>query len=180
MMKISNFLTFSIILLCKISGIPQNLVFNLIGWLILMTLFAILRRAAGNYGRWALVRKDTSDSDSTKWTQLFFAPDDLSVENEDQNVENGNVGQPQSIVDESIDYTAEEAVEDRRIGGWIRSIFTLSDEQYLRKCGADAVQYMKFQRHLIAFMAIICVACVCIILPINFQGKIFCADYTLT
>lgn len=148
------------------SGIPQNLVFNLIGWVFLMTLFAILRRAAGNYGRWALVRKE-GDSDSTKWTQLFFAPDDVSVV-EDQ-IENG-VAQPQ-IIDESIDYTAEEAVEDRRIGGWIRSIFALSDEQYLRKCGTDAVQYLKFQRHLIVFMAIICITCVCIILPINFQGK---------
>ena len=77
----------------------------------------------------------------------------------------------QQVVDESIDYSAEEALEDRRIGGWIRSIFTLSDEQYLRKCGVDAVQYLKFQRHLIFFVAIISIACICIILPINFQGK---------
>ncbi len=32
-------------------GIPQNLVFNLIGWSLLILLFTILRRSAGNYGR---------------------------------------------------------------------------------------------------------------------------------
>ena len=150
------------------TGIPQNLVFNLIGWSILMILFAILRRAAGNYGRWALVRKE-ADSE-TKWTQLFYAPDDVSVEENSENVDNRGMGHMQPVVDDSIDYS-EEALEDRRIGGWIRSIFTLSDEQYLRKCGADAVQYLKFQRHLIFFVAIISIACICIILPINFQGK---------
>jgi hypothetical protein len=36
-------------------GIPQNLAFNLIGFVALFILFAILRRAAGNYGR--LVRE---------------------------------------------------------------------------------------------------------------------------
>ena len=34
-------------------GIPQNLVFNLIGWSLLVLLFTILRRSAGNYGRYA-------------------------------------------------------------------------------------------------------------------------------
>lgn len=129
-----------------------------------MILFAILRRAAGNYGRWALVRKE-ADSE-TKWTQLFYAPDDVSVE-EDQVEHETN-----TAIDDSIDYSAEEAMEDRRIGGWIRSIFTLSDEKFLHKCGIDAVQYLKFQRHLIFFTTIITVACICIILPINFQGKV--------
>ena len=146
-----------------ISGIPRNLVFNLIGWVVLMLLFAILRRAAGNYGRWALVRKDNDNE--AKWTQLFYAPDDVSVEN-DHKAENGDAHE---IMEDSIDYAAEET-EDRRVGGWIRSIFTLSDEKYLAKCGIDAVQYLKFQRHLIFFTAIITVACIGIILPINFQG----------
>ena len=140
-------------------GIPQNIVFNLIGWLVLMALFAFLRRAAGNYGRWALVRKD-QDSEA-KWTELFFAPDDVTVENEDSR-------HPRNSID--VEY-AEEAAEDRRVGAWILSIFTLSDEKYMRKCGVDAVNYLKFQRHLIVFVGIITIACVGIVLPINFQGK---------
>ena len=144
-------------------GIPQNIVFNLIGWLVLMALFAFLRRAAGNYGRWALVRKD-QDSEA-KWTELFFAPDDVSVDNEENNSRNHG----RNSID--VEY-AEETAEDKRIGAWILSIFTLSDEKYMRKCGVDAVNYLKFQRHLIVFVGIITIACVGIVLPINFQGML--------
>jgi hypothetical protein len=115
---------------------------------------------------------------SSTSSQLFFAPDDVSVETEEHvqvtDIRDGqSTGQEQAIVDISnVDYPAEEAAEDRRIGAWILSIFTLTDDQYLRKCGVDAVQYMKFQRHLIFFMFIITVVCVGIILPINFQGTL--------
>jgi hypothetical protein len=37
-----------------------------------------------------------------------------------------------------------------------------------RKCGSDALQYIKFQRHLTIFILIITVVCMAIILPINF------------
>ena len=37
-----------------------------------------------------------------------------------------------------------------------------------RKCGSDALQYIKFQRHLTIFVLIITVVCMAIILPINF------------
>lgn len=42
---------------------------NVIGWFILVLMFAILRRTAGNYGRLAVIRKE---DDESKWTQLFF------------------------------------------------------------------------------------------------------------
>jgi hypothetical protein len=41
----------------------------------------------------------------------------------------------------------------------------------MRKCGVDAVQYLKFQRHLIVFVAIMTVVCVGVILPVNFQVR---------
>ena len=41
-------------------------------------LFSVLRRAAGNYGRLALVRrKDEELANTVRWTELFFAPDDV-------------------------------------------------------------------------------------------------------
>jgi len=69
---------------------------------------------------------------------------------------------------------ADEALlaEDKSFFAWIVSIFTLSDEKYLQKCGSDAVQYLKFQRHLITFTFVIMMVCVCVILPINFQGSL--------
>jgi len=57
---------------------------------------------------------------------------------------------------------------DRGVCSWICTIFTLTDDMILRKCGIDAIQYIRFQRHLIIFMVIITVVCITIILPINF------------
>ncbi len=48
--------------------------------------------------------------------------------------------------------------------------------RFLAKCGMDAVQYLKFQRHLIIFVFIMTVICVGIILPINFQVTWCSAD----
>ena len=65
-------------------GIPQNLLINVIGWAVLVLLFAVLRRAAGNYGRLALIRKDDVES---KWTQVFFSHEDSNsgdVEEQEQ------------------------------------------------------------------------------------------------
>ena len=170
-------------------GIPQNLAFNLIGWLLLMILFSVLRRAAGNYGRLALVRKDDQD-ETSKWTQLFYAPDDVtgfaladypdgptfaSTGNINRIVQrdfDDNVFSPEEENDTSV-VAAEEALkEDRHFFAWIVKIFTLSDEKILRKCGTDAVQYLKFQRHLILLVTIMMIMCICVILPINFQGEL--------
>lgn len=38
-------------------GIPENLLINVIAWLLLLLLFTILRKSAWNYGRLALVQK---------------------------------------------------------------------------------------------------------------------------
>eukprot|EP00095_Tigriopus_kingsejongensis_P009316 snap_masked-scaffold320_size207635-processed-gene-1.8 protein:Tk09316 transcript:snap_masked-scaffold320_size207635-processed-gene-1.8-mRNA-1 annotation:"hypothetical protein L798_12217" len=142
-------------------GIPQNLIFNLIGWAILVGLFAVLRRTAGNYGRLALVRKDDDDS---RWTQIFFAPDE---EFQDEELgEEALPAQPDSMA--SLDYSE----VDSSVCSWITSVFTLSDDKFLRKCGVDAVQYLRFQRHLILLVAIITLVCIGVILPINFQGDI--------
>ena len=74
-----------------------------------------------------------------------------------------------------MDYTSAAATdeallaEDRSFFAWIISIFTLSDDKFLQKCGSDAVQYLRFQRHLITFTFVIMVVCIGVILPINFQ-----------
>ena len=49
-----------------------------------------------------------------------------------------------------------------------------------RKCGSDALQYLKFQRHLIIFLLIIMLICLAIILPINFtMGNIQANNRTM-
>ena len=148
-------------------GIPQNLLFNLIGWLLLVGLFAVLRRSAGNFGRLALARKD---DENARWTQLFFAPDEVGSGGEDEAAgiaaREEILGEPDSLA--SIDYSE----VDSSFCSWVTSIFTLSDDKFNRKCGVDAVQYMKFQRHLILLVLIEMIVCIGIILPINFQVKL--------
>jgi len=148
-------------------GIPQNLAFNLMGWLFLLLLFTFLRRAAGNYGRLALVRKDEYD---TSWTQIFFGGDETLTAGI-QTIDPAEVEPDQQRAEEgldSIDFTSE--VPDRNCLSWIWGIFTLTDEQFRRKSGEDAVQYLRFQRHLMVFVSLITVFSIAVVLPVNFQG----------
>ena len=69
----------------------------------------------------------------------------------------------------SIDYTGD---VENGFFSWVKSVFTLSDDKFMRKCGADAVQYLKFQRHMIGLVAIMTVVCLAVILPINIQGTL--------
>lgn len=52
-------------------GIPETLLLNVIGWVILVLLFSVLRQQAWDYGRLALV---STSGDNKRWTQLFYAP----------------------------------------------------------------------------------------------------------
>lgn len=52
-------------------GIPETLLLNVIGWMILVLLFSVLRQQAWDYGRLALV---STSGDNKRWTQLFYAP----------------------------------------------------------------------------------------------------------
>lgn len=57
-------------------GIPETLLLNLISWLVLLLLFAVLRNRAWDYGRLALVQ-------SEKWTQIFYKTENESDESND-------------------------------------------------------------------------------------------------
>ena len=229
-------------------GIPQNLLINAVCWLVLVLSFAILRRAAGNYGRLALIRHNTlilhtvgphtltglcwmlgcllqsyfcwhrprlfilksiecfhfhpglkrdadcrpvsalcsndiiaghrpdiknnvaalirKDDDESRWTEIFFSQqDDEGGGGEEEGDRLETMADTQDT--DSIT-TADYNEVDRGICSWLTSIFTLSDDMILRKCGIDAIQYIRFQRHLIIFVTIITVICLTIILPINF------------
>ncbi|XP_054283648.1 calcium permeable stress-gated cation channel 1-like isoform X1 [Macrosteles quadrilineatus] len=131
-------------------GIPENLLLNFLGWIMLVTLFACLRKRAWNYGRLALVQKNEE-----RWTQLFYGTlDDV-------------VGATEVNSVTSLDSTVH---IDRGFCSWIIAIFKIKDENILAKSGYDAVQYLSFQRHIIVLVAIICVISLSVVLPINFQG----------
>ncbi|KAF4525455.1 hypothetical protein B566_EDAN004867 [Ephemera danica] len=136
-------------------GIPENLLINFVGWLLLVILFAILRKNAWNYGRIALVQKAEGNN---RWTQIFY----------------GNVDEPENVsTDEgSLSSIDSSLFIEKGVYSWLTSVFKIKDRHILRKCGSDAVQYLAFQRHVIFYMTVIMVVSLGIVLPINFQGDL--------
>lgn len=63
-------------------GIPETLLLNVVAWVWLLLLFAVLRNRAWDYGRLALVHN------SEKWTQLFYknTEDAVAVEESDRSL----------------------------------------------------------------------------------------------
>jgi hypothetical protein len=55
---------------------------------------------------------------------------------------------------------------------WLVQSVTFSDSTMLKLAGPDAVQYLRFQKYLIAFVLLTTILCICIILPFNFQGTL--------
>lgn len=60
----------------------------------------------------------------------------------------------------------------QQLRAWLKSIFFMSDQKILDRLGNDVLQYLRFQRHIICFLAGTSVLSLAIILPINMQGKL--------
>ncbi|XP_059482443.1 CSC1-like protein 2 isoform X2 [Neocloeon triangulifer] len=134
-------------------GIPENLLLNFLCWLVLMVLFAILRKRAWNYGRIALVQKSEE-----RWTQLFYGNDVIT---------SSSAPDAESVA--SVDSTL---FVEKGFGSWLFAVFRIKDDDILRKSGPDAIQYLSFQRHVIFYMIIVTFISLAIVLPINFQGTL--------
>ncbi|XP_015924374.2 CSC1-like protein 2 [Parasteatoda tepidariorum] len=138
----------------KFEGIPDNLMINVATWLLLLIIFTFLRKRAWDYGRIALVQKNDQ-----RWTQLFYG--DGAATSHHLNNEEG-----------SIDSVEIALHMDKGICSWLRAIFVIKDDQILKRNGPDALQYLSFQRHIIVYLAIICVICLTLVLPVNYQGDL--------
>ncbi|XP_054708503.1 calcium permeable stress-gated cation channel 1-like [Uloborus diversus] len=138
----------------KFEGIPDNLAINFITWLLLLIIFTFLRKRAWDYGRIALVQKNEQ-----RWTQLFYG--DVTASSHRSNN------------DENAFDSIEIALHmDQGICSWLRAIFLLKNEQILKRNGPDAIQYLSFQKHIILYLIIICIVCLTVVLPVNYQGNL--------
>ncbi|XP_076261311.1 transmembrane protein 63 [Rhynchophorus ferrugineus] len=126
-------------------GIPETLILNLISWVLLLLLFAVLRNRAWDYGRLALVHTE-------KWTQLFYKNTDDAVAVEETS---GDV----SLMPDTGCL-------------WFPSIFKITKSKIYARCGPDATHYLSFQKHLLILFTIITIFSICVILPVNFQGNL--------
>ncbi|CAH1158437.1 unnamed protein product [Phyllotreta striolata] len=126
-------------------GIPETIVLNVVCWLLLIILFAILRNRAWDYGRLALVHTE-------KWTQLFYKNTDDAVAVEESSHEVSLIPDTGCL--------------------WFPSIFKINRERIYARCGPDASHYLSFQEQLLLLMTVITLFSICVILPINFQGPL--------
>lgn len=46
------------------------------------------------------------------------------------------------------------------------------DQQILQRNGRDAIQYLSFQRYIIAYVALLTFISLVVVLPVNFQGTL--------
>ncbi|XP_046412953.1 calcium permeable stress-gated cation channel 1 isoform X1 [Neodiprion virginianus] len=133
------------------SGIPENLLLNTIGFMILVLIFGLLRKRAWNYGRLALLQK--SDN---RWTELFYGDND---------------GREIDVVSVEASVNSQLSHVDRGFLSWIVTAFRITDEELLRRAGPDGLLYVSFERYLIMLTALMTAAALCIALPINFHGN---------
>jgi len=55
---------------------------------------------------------------------------------------------------------------------WLKSIFTMDDDEIEIDYGEDALQYLTFQRYIIGYLLFVMVLCLSVILPLNFTGSL--------
>lgn len=163
-------------------GIPQNLITNVIGLTILIVVFLLLRKAA-----WKVVNKIVKLEEFEKWTHVFFShvmPMRISRRrrsDHQQQEPSPMLQDPDSIQPAPDDepesgrprlnkqYTQTDA---QTFCEWFKSIFATSDEDIELDCGSDALQYIRFQRHVIFYLIFVVVCAIGIALPVNFQGTL--------
>ncbi|XP_014598524.1 PREDICTED: CSC1-like protein 2 [Polistes canadensis] len=142
------------------AGIPENLVLNLIGFVLLVILFGLLRKKAWNYGRLALLHK--SDN---KWMELFYGDNDTRDSDA-------------IFLDTSVNSQLSQV--DRGFLSWIVTAFKIKDEELLKRAGPDGLLYILFERYLIVLTIGMVIVSLCIALPINIHGNKHDNDLTFS
>ena len=89
-------------------------------------------------------------------TDVIYKPQDTSGE---------RLSRPRSSIG------AESIKDSVEFKSWITSVVTLPEKLIIETCGKDALFYLRFQRHIIFFLLIVMILSICVVLPINLQGK---------
>ncbi|XP_020293493.1 CSC1-like protein 2 [Pseudomyrmex gracilis] len=132
------------------AGIPENLLLNFVGFLLLVALFGLLRKKAWNYGRLALLYKSEN-----RWMELFYGA-------------NENRDTDPLCVEASVNSQLSQL--DQGFLSWIVTAFKIKDDELLQRAGPDGLLYIMFERCLIILTIMMLVVSLCIALPINLYG----------
>ena len=131
-------------------GIAESLVPNLLAWLFLLALFLITRKNVFNVMSRGLKRN------MGRMNEVLFRRE---RESRSLDPEAGSAG-----------------LESEGFLAWLSNSLKClfySEEMMLQVAGEDAVQYLRFQRYLIAFVAFLSLLSILVILPVNFQGEVY-------
>ncbi|KAM6906553.1 CSC1-like protein 1 isoform 1-T2 [Lycodopsis pacificus] len=127
-------------------GVPIVLLLDFCVFLVLLSIFSIIRRKFWDYGRLALVADKDGFTESThrRYGHMSSSGDDF---------------------DNELGFCS-----------WLPYIIRMDEEKIKARCGMDAVHYLSFQRHLIFLLLIIAVTSLSIILPVNLTGNLLGDD----
>ncbi|XP_033211749.1 CSC1-like protein 2 [Belonocnema kinseyi] len=131
------------------NGIPENLLLNFIGFVLLVTLFGFLRKKAWNYGRLALLHKTDN-----RWMELFYGDNDRDAD--------------LTCIETSVNIQLSHV--DRGFLSWVVTAFRVKDDELMKRAGPDGFLYICFERYLIILTSLMTLVALCIILPINLSG----------
>ena len=155
-------------------GIPQALLLDFIIWLVLMTVFLVMRKNAFS------VMSSGLNRNLGKMTEALFRRQSEEEVAASQNVD-AETGE--DVTDDRRDEASREELawltrteSHYSFLSWMKGTWKcllFSDDTMLSLAGPDAVQYLRFQRFLIALLSLVMVLSICIILPINYQGVLF-------
>ncbi|KAG8123429.1 hypothetical protein E2320_018845 [Naja naja] len=136
-------------------GVPTVLALDFMCFLALLFVFSILRKVAWDYGRLALRRWQQEQEERE------YVASALHSDSHDRY-------ERLTSVSSSVDFDQ----RDNGFCSWLTAIFRIKDDEIRDKCGADAVHYLSFQRHIIGLLVAIGVLSVGIVLPVNFSGDL--------
>ncbi|XP_078714704.1 mechanosensitive cation channel TMEM63B-like isoform X1 [Lampetra fluviatilis] len=140
-------------------GVVAVLGINFLLWMLLLLLFSVLRKKAWDYGRLALLNDNDRPLVHGRWKNYDF---------------HGGLYEERGArerLDSQYSITDYES-KDKGLCSWLTAIFRIKDDEVKYKCGADAVHYLSFQRHIIALLVVASIFSLAIILPVNFSGNL--------
>ena len=171
----------------RYGGIPLNLLTNLIGWIILLILFVLIRKNAVRKMGLKLASDtiDSMDAVTTQWTQIFFRRDKSCIETAEDTLEQAESAETLCCKDESdkaeVDQikvaqtdTEDESMSIQSSSSNMRKntkiMLTLKEKKLVGLMGSDAVQYLRFQKYILIYIFLTTMVSLGVILPLNFQG----------
>jgi len=180
------------------NGVPNTLIINCVGWLILVGIFVFLRKTTFKYLK---RRSDDGNNEENIENMMHMYFTSMERKDSSKGSSNSSTGGRSTIMNnnevfedafDDVDGNGEQQdhikvldtsraqltrrnsvlVEDNSFWSWLSQSLFFDDSKMRVVAGKDAVQYLRFQRYLIGYILLTTILCICVVLPVNFQGSL--------